>query len=240
MGGASVFKRFEKKYLLSKEQYGELMNATAARLKSDDYGEYTIYNIYFDTPDFRLIRASIEKPVYKEKLRLRSYAVPTATSEVFVELKKKYKGVVYKRRVPMSYREAYYYLMKDVHPFEDNQILKEIDWFKSFYHPQPAVTLSYRREAFKGLEDPTLRMTFDTDILWRRNSLDLKNGAYGSPILGEGVRLMELKTSDAIPLWLCHILNGIEAFPTSFSKYGTCYTNMISENRTQKGVFYCA
>lgn len=240
MGSENIFVRYEKKYLLSEEQYREIVAAAKPHLSKDRYGNYTIYNIYFDTPDFRLIQASLEKPIYKEKLRLRSYYVPSADSKVFVELKKKYKGVVYKRRVAMSYKESYYYLMKGCSPNKDNQILKEIDWFKSFYNPQPAVNLSYKREAYKGLDDDALRITFDTDILWRKSNLDLSNGAYGSAVLGDKQRLMEIKTKGAMPLWLSGILNEANAFPVSFSKYGACYLQMLAAQTAKKGVIFCA
>lgn len=240
MGSKSIFERYEKKYLLNEEQYKDILAAASPYLLKDEYGKYTIFNIYFDTPDFQLIRASLEKPIYKEKLRLRSYGVPSADTTVFVELKKKYKGVVYKRRAAMTYKQSYYYLMKNRLPYEDNQILKEIDWFRAFYNPQPAVNLSYEREAYKGLDDETLRITFDANILWRRRNLDLTNGAYGSAVLEDGARLMEIKTSGAMPLWLCRALNETEAFPTSFSKYGACYTQMLAEQTAKKGVIYCA
>ncbi len=241
MGNETIFRRYEKKYLLSGDQYAEFIAQASEKLQADDYGKYTIYNLYFDTPDYRLIRASLEKPIYKEKLRLRSYTIPNAGSTVFVELKKKYKGIVYKRRVPMTYKQAYYYLMRNIEPFEDNQILSELDWFKSFYKPVPTVNLSYEREAYKGNDDEGfLRITFDKNILWRSDNLDLTKGAFGKSLLEDDERLMEIKTDGAIPLWVCHLLDDVGSFPVSFSKYGSCYQNMMAKTIKSKGVIYCA
>ena len=145
-------------------------------MKMDNYGEHTICNLYFDTDDYELIYSSIEKPVYKEKLRLRSYGVPEKNSKVFLELKKKYQGIVYKRRVEMTFQEAINYLSQGIHPDCDSQILKEIDYFKNFYHPVPKVIIAYDRIAYAGIEDKELRITFDkntrcTTTLVSKNTL---------------------------------------------------------------------
>ena len=106
MAYQTVFKRYELKYLLTERQKKCVMEAMEPCMTPDAYGRTTIRNIYFDTADYRLARRSIEKPVYKEKLRIRSYEKASGASPVFVELKKKYKGVVYKRRISMPEREA--------------------------------------------------------------------------------------------------------------------------------------
>ena len=94
MGIQYSFRRYEKKYFLSPRQQEQLLQRIAPYIKEDAFDSYTICNIYYDTPDWRLIRASLEKPAYKEKLRVRSYGVPTETDRVFVELKRKFDGVV--------------------------------------------------------------------------------------------------------------------------------------------------
>ena len=71
----NCFERYEKKYFLSPEQQRQLLQAIGSHVKMDFYGRYTISNLYYDTPDWRLIRTSLEKPIYKEKLRVRSYGV---------------------------------------------------------------------------------------------------------------------------------------------------------------------
>lgn len=219
-----VFKRVEKKYLLSEYQYKELRKKLEEYVRVDKYGKTTITNIYFDTPDMLLIRRSLEKPVYKEKLRLRTYGVPGAETPAFIELKKKYKGVVYKRRIDMPYEDAVKYLYKGVHPEKTTQITKEIDYFLKFYRGiAPAMYISYDRIATYGIEDPNLRITFDGNITWRTQELELSKGVWGSKLLNEGERLMEIKIGGAMPLWLVKILDELEIYPTSFSKYGNAY-----------------
>lgn len=239
MGYQNTFKRYELKYLITKEQKEMIQNAFASYMKADDYGRSTICNIYFDTPDSLLIRRSLEKPVYKEKLRVRSYGTATEDSTVFVELKKKYKSVVYKRRVSVKEREAMAYLCKGKELPIHNQITEEIDYACEFYRNlEPAVFLSYEREAFYGIDDRELRITFDENILWRDTDISLCSPTYGTPILQPGYALMEIKIVAAMPLWLAELLaqNGI--YKTSFSKYGNAYLDMIQRKQYNGGKKY--
>lgn len=226
-----VFKRLEKKYILTKEQYLLLMKSVEQYIVPDEFGESTINNIYFDTSDYRLIRASIEKPtVYKEKLRIRSYGAPELDSRVFVELKKKYKGIVYKRRVDMTYEESIEYLYKHKTPPSPSQVTAEIDSFMAFYgNLRPMVSLFYDREAFRSKDDPELRITFDTNIRFRNTQLDLRYGDYGTVIMDRNQYILEIKCIDAMPLWLTGELDRLKIFPSSYSKYGTAYKHMLSE-----------
>lgn len=203
------------------------------RLTPDKFGESTINNIYFDTPDFRLIRASIEKPtVYKEKLRLRCYGSVTDSTPAFVELKKKYKGIVYKRRIDMPYGEAMAYLTGKASPCKQTQITKEIDFFLGFYKSlQPALCLFYDRRAFYSCEDPDLRITFDTNIRFRTHDKDLSLGSHGEALLDSDSVLMEIKSPRAMPLWLTGELNRLGIFPASYSKYGNSYKLMLNDNK---------
>ena len=227
-----TFKRYEKKYLLSEIKYKMLSDKLKGRLKADEFGKVTICNIYFDTPDNRLIRNSIEKPVYKEKLRLRSYGVPSENDGVFIELKKKYKGVVYKRREKMELTKAEHYLYEDMPINKSTQIAKEIDWFIKFYNGlEPAMYISYERIALFSEEEPGLRITFDSNILWREEALLLTSGIFGTPILEKGQRLMEIKIPGTMPIWLAHILDELEIYPISFSKYGRGYEQSQLINR---------
>lgn len=225
-----TFKRYEKKYLLSPEKYAALRARLDGFIVPDRFFSSTVCSIYYDSSSFDLIRHSIEKPVYKEKLRLRSYNVPTADSEVFVELKKKYKGIVYKRRVPMSCSIAHSYLLGEAPAPEQGQIINEINWFLKTNHVVPKVFIACEREAYVSKEDRELRITFDMNLRWRETDLDLTNGSAGEPLTGEGWVLMELKIPEAMPLWLTRILSELEIFPTSFSKYGTAYTQNILNN----------
>lgn len=218
-----IFERVEQKYLLTQTQYTQLRERIQGCFKVDAYGKSTIYSLYYDTPSRQLIRTSLEKPVYKEKLRLRSYGIPNMEESVFVELKKKYKGIVYKRRVSMPYRDASAYLA-GIQPPQPQQITKEIDWFLAFYHPlMPSMLISYDRIALYGIQDPLFRITFDSHILWREDSLSLTDGQFGTSLLAPGYRLMEIKFQTSIPLWLCNIFSELAIYPTSFSKYGNAY-----------------
>lgn len=223
------FKRFEKKYVLTPAQYSALLDGMMPYMKADEYGRYTICNIYYDTDHFELIRTSLEKPVYKEKLRLRSYGTPTDDKKVFVEIKKKFDHVVYKRRAMMPCAEAVSYLAGDAYPQEEDQICHEIDWFLKAYRPKPKVFIAYDRAALAGIENEELRVTFDTNLRWRDCDLDLCSGDYGQLILPQDRILMEIKIPGASPVWLGHLLSEVGVFPTSFSKYGTCYQEHLLE-----------
>lgn len=224
MGYKTVFKRYELKYLITLDQKKIILDAMSPHMSLDEYGRTTIRNIYYDTDSFRLIRDSIQKPVYKEKLRVRSYNLATDDSTVFVELKKKYKSVVYKRRVSLTEREAEDWLAGRAHPKKHSQITDEIDYFLGYYATlRPSVFLSYEREAYFSNVGDDFRVTFDENILYRRDGLSLTLPPSGEKILKEGYSLMEIKTSGGIPLWMTHVLTENKIFKTSFSKYGNAY-----------------
>ncbi len=224
----SVFKRYELKYILTYQQKELLEKVMQPYMKLDDYGRTTIRNIYFDTDDYRLIRRSLEKPVYKEKLRVRSYCKAEDTTPVFVELKKKYRSVVYKRRVCMPLQQAKQWLCGDIQNPEQGQIVEEIEYFRSFYpNLHPTVFLSYEREAYYSLCGDGFRVTFDENILSREQELSLCGDIWGTSLLQEGTVLLELKTPGGIPLWMTQFLTQQRLFKTSFSKYGTAYCNQI-------------
>lgn len=219
-----TFKRYEKKYLLNEIKFEKLKLKLKDKFILDTYGNMTVCNIYFDTPNHQLIRSSLEGSVYKEKLRLRSYGVPGDNDEVFVELKKKYKGVVYKRREKMQLTNAKDYLYDNCPIREKTQVIKEIDWFLMFYKEIiPSMYISYDRTALVGVDDPELRITFDNNILWREERQYLEAGVFGNPLLKKGEVLMEIKIPFTMPIWLSHILDELEIYPTSFSKYGMSY-----------------
>ncbi len=233
-----TFKRYEKKYLLSARKYELLWDRLREHLVPDRFHRSTVCSIYYDSDDFSLIRHSLDRPVYKEKLRLRSYNVPGPGGEVFVELKKKYKGVVYKRRVRMSAAEAERYLAGQSRPSEDGQILREIDFFLQTHEVSPKAFIACEREAWVDREEPELRITFDRNLRWRDTDLHLTAGSGGEPLLPDGEVLMEIKIPGAAPMWLAHLLSELEIFPTSFSKYGTCYRQDLLE-KYFNGVIVC-
>lgn len=225
----AVFKRKEIKYLLSDQQLDSLMPILSAHMEPDAFPHSSISNLYYDTPDYYMIRRSLEKPQYKEKLRLRSYGIPGDSSMVFPEIKKKAQGVVYKRRVSLPYREAVNYLNGEA-PAQSGQIFRELGWMLSAYPDlAPRVYLSYERDSWAGVRDPGLRLTLDRDILWRNTGLDLRQGPWGIPLLSPGQTLMEVKVLGATPLWLCDAFSRLGIFPVSYSKYGRAYQNMCCE-----------
>jgi hypothetical protein len=223
----SEFLRVEKKYILSETQHAAIRDAIVSRMIEQQYGASTILNIYYDTPDWRLIRASIEKPRYKEKLRLRAYGAVTDDSTVFLEIKKKLNGVVYKRRVALSLEEARSFLNSSTRTPGDDQVLREATWMLGSYSLLPAAAISYDRAAFIGKEDADFRVTIDRHLTGRTSQLDLAYGSIGEAILPEGQYLMEIKTAGGMPLWMSHLLDELGAFPTSFSKYGEYYKGII-------------
>lgn len=232
----TVFKRYELKYMLTAQQKDTILKAMDPYMALDKYGRTTIRNIYFDTDDYRLVRRSIEKPAYKEKLRIRSYAQADENSTVFVELKKKHDGVVYKRRIALSHQQALEWICQGSACPVDTQISREIDYFIDFYgNPKPTVFLSYEREAYYERSGGNFRVTFDDHILFRQTDLSLMSPVYGTPILHEGMVLMELKCSGGVPLWMAKILSQEKIYKTSFSKYGTAYEQlMFSHSINQK------
>lgn len=206
----AVFQRYEKKYLLDREQYEGFREAIEGFMQVDEYGKSTICNIYYDTEHYDLIRASIEKPPYKEKLRLRSYGVPKLSDTVFLEVKKKYKGIVYKRRIALPLAEAYESLERGTLTGEKGQIGREINYFIKRYHPVPKLYLAYDRIAMFGTEDNELRMTFDFSVRSREEELDLAKGDRGELLLDEGTVILEIKVRDAYPFWLVQALEQFE------------------------------
>ena len=228
MAFQTVFKRYELKYILTPPQKEMILEAMSPYMQLDGYGRTTIRNIYFDTDNYRLIRHSIEKPAYKEKLRIRSYSQATADSTVFVELKKKYEQVVFKRRLPLCEREAMAWVCREQACPLDTQISREIDYFIGFYGKlKPTVFLSYEREAYYDKGGGDFRVTFDDHILCRQTDVSLCSSVYGEPILPEDKVLMELKCSGGIPLWMTEVLSRERIYKTSFSKYGTAYSTLI-------------
>lgn len=226
MSDICIFRRIEKKYLLTEAQRRELMERIREHLQPDEYGRSTVCSLYLDTPDWLMIRNSIDATTYKEKLRLRSYGTPGPDSRVFLELKKKYQGVVYKRRVALTERQAEAYLRSGIKPF-DSQIFRELDYAMRFYHnPRPAVALSYEREAFTVPAVPNLRLTFDTHVRYRTAELSLTAGTAGKEILPEDTVILEIKTDGAMPMWLSRALDDCGIHPASFSKYGTAYRDL--------------
>ena len=223
----TVFNRVEKKYILSKLQAEVLAKKIGEHIKSGEYPYTKICNIYFDTDNNELIRKSIEKPVYKEKVRLRSYGVPNKEDEVFLEIKKKFEGVVTKRRIGLKLEDVYSYLENGIKPENNNQIFKELDYCFKKYNLKPSMYISYERYSYTAKEDENFRITFDTNIKSRDYDLELDKGDYGLDVLGKNVYLMEIKALGSMPIWFTNALSELEIYPMSFSKYGKTYQNKV-------------
>lgn len=223
-----TFKRYEKKFLITQEQFLKLLPVLKERMKEEEYGLHTICNIYYDTDTFDLIRTSLRKPSYKEKFRLRSYGIPSSEDYIFAEIKKKFAGVVYKRRVAATPDEIRSFLQGNQISYENEQIQREIHWFLKTQQIVPKVFVGYERTALEGVEDLGLRITFDQNIRFRDYDLDLRAGDFGWPVLSDGLIVMEIKLFQAAPLWLAELLSRNQIYATSFSKYGTCYQRHIA------------
>jgi hypothetical protein len=224
----TVFQRYEMKYRITAAQKQRVLAAMEPYMEPDRYGHTTIRNLYYDTDTYLLARRSIEKPMYKEKLRIRSYEKAGPESTVFVELKKKYKHVVYKRRVSLTEKQAMQWLGGESAAPQKTQKTEEIDYFLKHYGSlHPTVFLSYEREAFYARDGSDFRVTFDDTILCRQEALSLRSEVYGTPILPEGSILMEIKCSGGVPIWMAQRLSTEHIYKTSFSKYGIAYCRMI-------------
>lgn len=226
-----IFKRREKKYLLSSREYEALMSRIKGNLVPDKHGKSTLCSLYLDTPDFLLIRNSIDAISYKEKLRMRSYGVPSSDKKLFFEIKKKYKGVVYKRRVSMTMAEAFQYVESGKPPI-DSQIMREIDYLMHFYRqPKPNVCILCEREAYFARESADVRLTFDRNIRYRRGFPSESDINDGTPIINDGEYILEIKTPGAMPLWLARALSECRIYPRSFSKYAHAYYDIINKGK---------
>lgn len=229
MAYGNTFKRREMKYLLDERAYAAVREAVLPYMTADGYGRHTICNIYCDSDNNDLIRESLEKPVYKEKLRLRVYGNAVEdTSVCFLEIKKKFDGVVYKRRVKLPYKEALDYVNGGERPAYSQQIA-EIDYLIHRARLKPRIVICYDRIAFFGNEDPEFRVTFDRNIRSRIDDLDLRSGDRGELLEGQPHSVMEVKAANAVPLWMTGLLSELGLYCGSFSKYGSIYRARFAE-----------
>ncbi|MEI5992494.1 polyphosphate polymerase domain-containing protein [Candidatus Enterococcus mansonii] len=225
------FQRREKKYALTMESYQKLRKKLVPHMQEDEYGLHTIISVYFDTKNDEMIRHSISKPAYKEKFRIRSYGLPNEDSEVFLEIKKKVNGVVYKRRVALNYQLAQTYIQ---HPHsvileatKDQQIKQEIDWLLARKKLEPKVMIAYDRRALFDSQNSDFRVTFDFNIRYRKAQFPYRLDDKGERVAPEIDVLMEVKALGAYPLWFSEILTELKIFPTSFSKYAQTYQRYL-------------
>lgn len=228
-----VFNRYEHKYLINGEVYKKVLGVMDGHMVLDryntDHKPYTIANIYYDTKDDYLITSSLSSPIYKEKLRLRSYGVPNEDSMVYLEIKKKFNGIVNKRRTALKTGEAYSFVSSGTAPkpkdYMNTQVISEIEYFLSRYDLSPKVYIAYDRVAYFERDNADLRISFDTGIRTRRTDVRLEYGDRGELLLDKDLYLMEIKTASAKPVWLTHMLDEYGIKRSSFSKYGTEFKN---------------
>ena len=224
----NVFKRIEQKYLLTKEKKKELFKLINKNLKKDIYYDTTICNIYFDNKDKDLIINSLEKPIYKDKVRLRSYGVPSLESNVFLEIKNKYEGIVGKRRIMIKLKDYYDYIEGNYN--NNNQIMKEIDYLFKYYKLEPFRFVGYHRFSYVDRKTEKIRITFDDNLTGRDYDLQLEKGLFGDKYFNNDETIMEIKTENTIPLWLVNALSKLKIYPVSFSKLGSIYNKRLMED----------
>lgn len=236
------FERIEKKFRITPAQYDALLPTLKQYFQRDRYGESEICNIYYDTPDYSLIRRSIERPLYKEKLRLRSYGVPGENDPVFAEIKRKLNGIGYKRRISVSFSDAKRLLRGERIGCDDPQTEEELLAFVRRYRPQPMVYLCCRRTALTAKDDPSFRVTFDRDLRYRITDPELPGKDGTQPVLPDlSEIIMEIKALGGVPFWFADTLSRLKIYQAPFSKIGTCYTLHIApnirypESETKKG-----
>lgn len=239
------FERIEKKFWMTAEQYRSILPLLNARFEPDRFGLSTICNIYYDTPDYALIRRSIERPPFKEKLRVRSYGIPAEEDMVFVEIKRKLNGIGYKRRITVPFSEAKRLLRGESIQCDNPQIEAELLAFVERYHPQPMVYLTYQRHAMTDKDDPQFRVTIDRNLRYRLSGVENPSEEGMLPIMAdESCVLMEIKALGAIPQWLIGEMSRLKICQAPFSKVGTCYTRHIAplhimKNSSVKGQSIC-
>ncbi len=233
MGKSIVnFRRREKKYLITKSIYGKLISSIGEYIEKDKFGDTIINNIYLDTDDYLMTRRSIEKPDYKEKLRVRGYQDLDSNSKVFLEVKKKYDGMGYKKRIKLELGDLNRRILEKDYSLGNTHIAKELGWCLKRYEPKPKIYVGYERISYKGVGVSPLRITFDSNVVYRTDDLKLESGFHGKHILNEDLMIMEIKTTEGIPSWLTNVLNELKIYPKSFSKVGNAYKKEL-ETKSQ-------
>lgn len=233
-----TFRRHEKKYLISEAQKELLLQAMSEHMRPDEFcpngQSYLVRSIYYDTEDNHLIRLSIQKPTYKEKIRVRKYGkYQDGRNDCFLELKKKTAGIVTKRRIECTLAEAIAFIEKGMIPkrdtYEEKQIIEEFRYFLSRYEVKAKTLVVTDRVAYYDKDNPEFRLTFDSNLFGRRTQLDFDEQSTLGRLIPEHMVVMELKVTEAVPLWFARILSEYKIYPSSFSKYGTEYHQFILE-----------
>ncbi len=223
------FERKEKKYVINHDIYTNLISKIKCYLTEDNFSNTTINSLYLDTDDYLLIRRSIEKPEYKEKLRVRCYENDSSSDKMFLEVKKKCEGMGYKKRIKLDQQSLDKIITEHDYSLGESHTAKELNWCLQRYQPKPKVYVGYKRQAFKGTTENDLRITFDNNLIYRTDDLNIDSGFYGDYIVDENLIIMEIKTTEGIPVWLSDILNNLHIYPSSFSKVGNAYKRELAK-----------
>lgn len=232
------FKRYERKYLIDKATAQSFLSLISSRLSYDAFcvggKKYRIYNIYFDTDDFAIIRESVSKPAFKEKARFRAYDNYAETGKGFLEIKRKINGVVVKRRIALSEPDAIDFVKSGILPHDaECQMSRELDRYFKCNDVSPKAYISYDRMAFFCADDNNIRVTFDDNILYRTQNVSIEAGDGGVALLPPDLCILELKFAEAMPLWLANALSECRIYPHSFSKYGNVYKQIITKTHSE-------
>ena len=227
-----VFRRVETKYILTPTEFKNLLEAIAPFVEKDRYFKATNCSVYYDTDERYLAIHSMEKPLYKEKIRVRSYNVPRSLADpVFIEIKKKYNGIGSKRRITTTLEDFYRYEQTGELKTENPQIKAELDHSFRFYHLKPALYVAYDRLSFCGKNEGDFRLTFDRNVRSREDNLKLEYGDRGEKYFDQDEVVMEVKVLDGYPLWFARALSNLKIYPASFSKYGRIYEQQLERSK---------
>ena len=222
------FKRVEEKYLITEDEKNKLLKTIQKYMTLDPYcinqTPYKIQNIYYDTINNDLISNSINKPIYKQKIRVRKY---DNDNTYYLEIKKKSDGIVGKRRIALTLEEIDCFINIGIKPkrdsFIDNSVIGEIAYLLSHMKIEPKVYISYERLGYFDINNKEFRITFDNKIYSKRNDLSFDNDDYELDLLKSNLYIMEIKSVANFPLWLVKELSRLKIYPKSFSKYGEEY-----------------
>lgn len=239
-----IFSRKEQKYLITRKQQEELVERIGSNMRNDKNGidgRYSVTSLYFDNAEKGVYFETKNKLTYRQKLRLRVYDDANLDSTAFFEVKQKHKKVVNKRRMLLPLREAYRYLEEDGQSGLSNyktsnpQVMKEIDYFRTFYNLRPEMVVSYSRHALHGIDDAELRITFDFDLRCRKEDLHIENGPYGEHFIDPNLVVLEVKVDHSVPLWLARILQELQCEQRSASKFCTSMELLSGEDLPLEG-----
>jgi SPX domain-containing protein involved in vacuolar polyphosphate accumulation len=217
-----TFERVEDKYSLTYAQAEQVKKAIAAHVKEDVYYKYTVHSIYYDSIDSQLVIHSLNSTEYRMKLRSRCYTQPEDDTPAFLETKKKLGDIVYKRRFQLSTKELEDYTEYGIPHHVHNNTADEVDYVMKYYNLEPKVLILYERECWAGIQEADVRITFDTNIRYRIDDINLRERGDEKPLTKDTV-IMEVKAMDRYPMWLVKVLSEMKLYKRSFSKYGNIY-----------------